>query len=131
MRLLLDTHIWLWAHLDPARLGRRIGAALSDSAGELWLSPVSLWEFLVLAERGRIRVHGDPDSWIDLALRKAPMNEAPLTHEIVRASRRLVLPHRDPADRFIAATARVLDLVLVTVDERLLQVKGIRTLPAR
>ncbi|MBI4566192.1 MAG: type II toxin-antitoxin system VapC family toxin [Planctomycetes bacterium] len=131
MRLLLDTHVWIWSLLDPARLGRKALRILSDPASELWLSPISLWEFLVLADKGRILVHGPVETWVDRAFEKAPINEAAMTHEIVRASRRIVLPHRDPADRFIAATAHVLDLVLVTADERLRQVKDIKVLPAR
>ena len=49
-----------------------------------------------------------------------PRREAPLTHEIAIMSRQLAMPHQDPADRFLAATARVLDLTLVTADKRLL-----------
>lgn len=130
MKLLLDTHVWVWSLLEPERLAGRVARALADPANELWLSPISLWEFLVLVERGRIRLQDDPDRWIDTALERAPMNEAPLTHDIVRAGRRLNLPHRDPADRFIAATAKVLHLTLATADARLLESKEIRTLAA-
>ena len=42
MKLLLDTHIWLWSTLEPQRLARRVGKALADPANELWLSPVSV-----------------------------------------------------------------------------------------
>lgn len=119
MRLLLDTHIWLWSLLDRARLGRRVRRALGDQGAELWLSPISVWEFLVLVERGRITLDSDPEHWLDRAFAAAPMLEAPLTHDIARESRRIALPHGDPADRFIAATARVLGLTLVTADARL------------
>jgi len=61
----------------------------------------------------------------------APFQEAPLTHEIAAASRRLNLPQRDPADRFLAATALVLDLVLVTADASLLGLGEIATLGNR
>ena len=59
------------------------------------------------------------------------MKEAPITHEIAAESRRIGLTHRDPADRFLAATAKVLDLTLVTADKRLLACKEIRTLANR
>jgi PIN domain nuclease of toxin-antitoxin system len=52
-----------------------------------------------------------------------------LTHAIARESGRVVLPHRDPADRLLVATARVLDLTLVTADERLFEAKSCRMLP--
>ena len=131
MRLLLDTHIWVWNLLDPSKLSRRAARAIADADSQLWLSPISVWEFLIMVERGRIRVQGDAGAWIDQAFAKAPIREAPLTHEIVRASRRLAFAHQDPADRFIAATAQVLDLVLVTADEELLRTKGLRVLAGR
>ena len=48
MTLLLDTHIWLWSALDPSRLSKRVKDALEDPSNELWLSPISVWETLVL-----------------------------------------------------------------------------------
>ncbi len=120
MRLLLDTHIFLWSHLEPERLSRRVTVALESDEHELWLSPVTTWEVLLLAERGRIVIDGNPDAWLEQAFASAPMHEAPLTHAIARASRALDLETNDPADRFLAATARVLDLTLVTADQRLM-----------
>ena len=48
MKLLLDTHIWLWSLSDPKRLGRRVVQHLKDEANELWLSPISAYEALTL-----------------------------------------------------------------------------------
>jgi PIN domain nuclease of toxin-antitoxin system len=59
------------------------------------------------------------------------MREAPLTHEIALASEELSLPHGDPVDRFLAATAQVLGLTLVTADSRLLGLGNISTLANR
>ena len=129
MRLLLDTHIWLWSIREPARLGPRLRHELSDASNELWLSPVSTWEALLLNAKGKIRLHGDLEGWLEQAT--APTREAPLTHEIVLAAQRLSLPHPDPADRFLAATAQVLGLTLATADERLLGLAEIRTLANR
>ncbi len=86
---------------------------------ELWLSPISLWETLLLAERGRIEFEADPLAWIREARNATPVVEAPLTFEVAVASRTLSLPHEDPADRFIAATAKVYQLKLVTADRQL------------
>ena len=129
MNLLLDTHIWLWSLREPERLARRVQNELRDQGNELWLSPVSTWEALLLNARGRIRLHGDLSEWLTRAT--AHMREAPLTHEIVLAAQRLPLPHPDPADRFLAATAQVLGLILVTADERLLGLGKIATLANR
>jgi len=129
LKLLLDTHIWLWSLREPGRLGSRIRRLLSDPNNELWLSPVSAWEALLLDAKGRIRLHGDLSQW--LARATARFREAPLTHEIVLAAHQLPLPHRDPADRFLAATAQVLGLTLVTADDRLLGLGEIKTLANR
>lgn len=131
MNLLLDTHIWLWSLLEPERLSARARGALSSSESTLWLSPISAWEVLILAERGRLSLELDGQAWLDRALRAAPMREAPLTHEIARESRRLDLPHQDPADRFIVATAKVLGLTLLTADQALLEYADVPTFPGR
>lgn len=121
MKLLLDTHIWLWALLEPERLTAKVRSALESPENELWLSPISIWEAVILAERGRIAINASPVEWVQEMVRAIPRREAPLTHEIAVTSRHLSLPHQDPADRFLAATARVMGLTLVTADERLLQ----------
>ncbi len=128
MKLLLDTHIWLWAYLEPRRLGRRLFGELRNPANELWLSPISTWEALTLHKKGRIQLPADVDTWLQNAI--AATREAGLTHEIALAASRLAL-HEDPADRFLAATAQVLDLVLATADQRLLGLGDIRTLANR
>ncbi len=128
MRLLLDTHIWLWNFQDPRRLRRRVFHHLQDRENELWLSPISTWEALTLNFKGRIHIKGDLAEW--LARATAGTREAPLTHEIALVARQLPL-HQDPADRILAATAEVLDLTLVTADERLLGLGTIRTMANR
>ena len=128
MKLLLDTHIWLWSKSDPSRLGKRAAEALSSTTNELWLSPVSVWEVLTLAQKRRIRI-ADPLEWVESAA--SQMREAPLTQEIVRTSFALSLPHADPADRFLAATAKVLNLTLVTADKALLGLGEIASLANR
>lgn len=129
MKLLLDTHIWLWSVGEPRRLGRRLQQELSKPNNELWLSPVSTWEALLLNAKGRIRLRGNLTAWLERAT--AHLREAPLTHEIVLAAHHLPLPHPDPADRFLVATAQMLGLTLVTADERLLGLGEIATLANR
>jgi PIN domain nuclease of toxin-antitoxin system len=127
VRLLLDTHIWIWSLLEPARLSRRVARRIEDPANELWLSPISVWETLLLAERGRIQLSISPPRWADSVMRAFPVRDAALTREVAIASRSVDLPHQDPADRFIAASAIVYGLTLVTADERLLLSKKYRT----
>ena len=128
MKLLLDTHIWIWSALDPSKLGQRVVGAQRDGTSELWLSPISLGELAILAETGKVELRGGLWTWIDAAQRSAPTREAPLTSEVVRALDRIEAPHKDPADRFLAATAAALDLRLVTSNARLLTGHGYKVL---
>jgi PIN domain nuclease of toxin-antitoxin system len=128
LKLLLDTHIWLWVLNTPAKIGKRTLRELRDDANELWLSPISTWEALTLHYKGRIRIRENLTTWLERAI--AGTREAPLTHEIALFARQIPL-HEDPADRILAATAQVLDLTLVTADERLLGLGNIRTLANR
>ena len=128
MRLLLDTHIWLWSLSEPRRVGRGVLVHLKNQDNELWLSPMSTYEALTLYYKGRFEIDGDLSEW--LARATAGTREAPLTHEIALVARQLSM-HQDPADRILAATAEVLDLTLVTADERLLGLGTIRTLANR
>ena len=122
MKLLLDTHIFIWSLKDPDKLSDSITTALGDELNELWLSPISVWEMLLLAERGRARLKTNHlERWICRALASLPIKEAPLTHEVAIQSREIKLPHQDPADRFIMATAIIYDLKLMTVDGKLIE----------
>lgn len=131
MRLLLDTHIWVWSALDRARLSRRLVTALENPQNELWLSPISLWEVLTLCEKKRLTLHPDPQAWIASTLNAVPMREAAITYEVAEETARVRLPHRDPADRFLVATARVFDLTLVTADQQLIHARQVPVLANR
>ena len=128
MRLLLDTHIWLWMWLEPSRLASRVQHQLQDQTNELWLSPISTWEAILLQAKGKVKLQPAPEVWVTEAQQE--FREAPLTHEIAVVSQQLKL-HPDPADRFLAATAKVLGLTLVTADARLLACSDIKTLSNR
>jgi PIN domain nuclease of toxin-antitoxin system len=101
---------------------------IESSQNELWISPISLWETVVLAEKGRIILQPDPEAWVRTALSKAPMKEASINSEVALLSRKIRLPHQDPADRFIAATASVFGLTLVTEDRKLHEIEGVQIL---
>ncbi len=131
MRILLDTHIWLWSLAAPDKLGRRLRTALGRSVNEIWLSPISVWELLILAERGRVELDAEPRQWIDEALARTPAQEATLNHEVALRSRELSLPRQDPADRFLAATALTYDLVLATADAAIIRAKPCAVMPNR
>jgi PIN domain nuclease of toxin-antitoxin system len=131
MKLLLDTHIWLWSLVDRKRLSSRVIGELGDSGNELWLSPISIWELVTLCQKGRITLDQDVDAWIAHKLSAVPLREAPVTYEVARETGRLRLPQRDPADRFLLATAKVFELTLVTADEHLLKTRDVAVLANR
>jgi PIN domain nuclease of toxin-antitoxin system len=124
VRLLLDTHIIVWAAGETERLDRRVARAVADPRNELWLSPVSAWELALLAERGRLALRPDVGRWLEQAMAGLALREAPLTTAIALESRHLDVATEDPADRFIAATARAYDCTLVTADHALRRVPG-------
>jgi PIN domain nuclease of toxin-antitoxin system len=131
VNILLDTHIWLWSFLEKRRIRKGLTAALEDPENQLWLSSVSVWEAMVLFQQGNIQIAFDPAIWIRQALAKGFVAEAALTHEIALHSRLIDLPHKDPADRFIASTALVHGFTLATSDKHLLNCRGIHTLANR
>jgi PIN domain nuclease of toxin-antitoxin system len=128
VKLLLDTHIWIWYLLGNDRLSANLQTAIADETIELWLSPISIWETLLLAEKGRISLEPNPFDWVKNSLRQLETIEAPLSHEIAVLSRQIELDYQDPGDRFLAATAVHLQLTLATVDARLVQASWLDTL---
>jgi PIN domain nuclease of toxin-antitoxin system len=115
LRLLLDTHILLWSVAEPERLPLKFAKELESESNELWFSPISVWEMLLLAEKGHISVGPDRVKSVREIIRMIPLKEAPINQEVAIQSRIVKLPHQDPADRFLAATALVYELTLVSV----------------
>ena len=128
MRLLLDTHIWIWALQQPDKLGHKVRRAIQKSTSELYLSPVSIWEARHLERRGRLRMRQPFAEWVEQALAKTPCQEAPFTFAVAMEASRLELPQPDPGDVFLAATARVFDLTLVTADSQLIACSWLKTM---
>lgn len=125
MAFLLDTHVWLWGINEPDRLPMSVRRELEVAAEPPRLSAISYWEVLLLAEKDRISLSPNPQTWLRDAARS--VKEVPLTFEVAATSRRLQLNHEDPADRFIVATAKVFGLRLVTADARLLHCPDVQT----
>ena len=128
MKLLLDTHIWIWAIETPQKLGRAVRRQLERPANELYLSPVSIWEVHMLVQRKRLRLPREFSEWLDDVFKATPLREAPFTFAVAAQASGIQLPQGDPGDLFLAATALVFDLTLVTADEQLLNCPGLKTL---
>ena len=118
----LDTHAFIWAWMEPERLSTAAVEAIARarSAGGLAIASITVWEVAMLIERGRLRVFGTPERWIETAISGLGTSVIEITAAIATISVRLVEPiAKDPADRLIAATAIALGAPLVTADERL------------
>jgi PIN domain nuclease of toxin-antitoxin system len=82
MKLLLDTHIWLWSVLEPTRLSKRIARAIDNRESQLWLSPISIWKLLMLTQKGRGQLNEDAGTWARRTVDQLQLHEAPLTFEV-------------------------------------------------
>ncbi|MBI3294634.1 MAG: type II toxin-antitoxin system VapC family toxin [Deltaproteobacteria bacterium] len=127
---LLDTHVWVWSLVEPKRLSPKVRNTLEDEKAELFLSPITLWEAILLGERGKVEMKPDPVQWVRDRLLASPLREAPINCEIAIQSRALNLQLQDPADRFLVATAIVFNLTLITADQTLLKCRTISCLKA-
>lgn len=128
--LLLDTHIWFWYLVGSERLPRRVRERIDSEITSCWLSPISFWELGMLAHRKRVAIEGDFRAWVDRSRVKMPLREAAMNFEVAMASHEVALPHRDPADHFLAATALIYELTLATVDQRLTEASWLPTFPS-
>lgn len=128
MRLLLDTHIWLWGYREPHKLSSEVHRAITDPGNERFLSPVSIWEVILLLEKRKIKITQDFSKWFEQSRVELEFQEAPFDWKVVHELRFMMLGYKDAADRFLAATAKAYDLTLVTADQRLLHIPGVRTL---
>lgn len=121
--VLLDTHVLVWLVEGDERLSVAARTAIDDaSAGQqVWLSAITPWEIGMLVAKGRLGLGQDAEQWMAAVLALPGVGLAELSPSIAIASSRLPgVLHGDPADRIIAATARHLDLMLITADQKLL-----------
>ncbi|MGH9676962.1 MAG: type II toxin-antitoxin system VapC family toxin [Candidatus Acidiferrum sp.] len=129
MKLLLDTHIWLWSFLEPHRVSSEVARQLANQENERFLSAVSIWEAVVLMDKKRLRIELDFGKWFKMSKEDMNLIELPVTWEVAHELRLTQMGYRDPADRFLAATAKLYNLTLVTADARLMKVPGLTVLP--
>ena len=119
--IVLDTHVLIWMDADDAVLGSQARVRIEQAwrAGEVAMSAISFWECAMLAEKGRIVLPLAIEGW-RAGLLGAGLVEIALDGRIVLAAAGFAELHRDPADRFIAASAGARNATLLTADEKLL-----------
>lgn len=118
-RYLVDTHVWLWMQTDPARLGAATRELVEDVTNELLLSAASAWEIAIKYRIGKLKLPESPITYVPDRMRRS--GTAPLPVEPAHALRTCELPdhHNDLFDRLLIAQAQLLDIPIMTVDERI------------
>jgi PIN domain nuclease of toxin-antitoxin system len=116
VRLLLDTHAFLWAAGDPARLSKRAREAIADPANEVFVSAAVSWEIVIKAARGKITLPMSAATYIHNRLQAFNFTPLPITHEHALALAGLPPIHADPFDRMMIAQAQVEGAAFVTSD---------------
>lgn len=116
MRVLIDTHTWLWMLSAPDRLPDRAREVVDDPANEVLVSAASAWEIAIKHELGKLELPEPPASFVPNRLAVTDCTALPV--EIVHALRAGGLPphHRDPFDRLLIAQAQVLRVPLCSGD---------------
>lgn len=120
MRLLLDTHVFLWALAEPARIPVDVRARLESPENEVFFSAASIWELAIKTQLGKLKLPVPPE---DLATEAAAMGFTELAISAAHAAgvARLPLHHRDPFDRLLISQALFEPARLLTVDAVLAQ----------
>ena len=132
MRVLLDTHVWIWTQEQPERLGPRTKRLLIGAEHENAVCPISTLEISRLVAATEIRLSMPLAEWIVESMADLAAQTVSMSHEV--AMEAYALPgtfHKDPADRILVAVARRNGLTLVTADDRILSYPHVRTQDAR
>ncbi len=122
MKYLLDTHAWIWWHMNPGKLSRKALRAIKadEKYEEILLSTISLWEFCKLLEKKKIGISCNPEQWLHAALIMPKLRLVALSPSIAYRSTTLPQPfHDDPADQIIVATAREEKAIIISKDARI------------
>ena len=119
MKILVDTHVFLWAITEDGRMSKKHRAMWLDGENELWLSVASIWEMLIKAGIGKLPLPTPAASYIFKQMEKNRVNALPVRPQHFAELEKLPPLHRDPFDRLIMAQARVEKMPVMTVDTRL------------
>ncbi len=115
MRLLLDTHVWLWLQTEPERIGSALDI-LSDTRNEVLLSAASSWEIAIKYGLGRLALPQPPDRYVPERLRLSGTIPIAVEHAHTFAVASLPSIHRDPFDRLLIAQSGILDAPILSAD---------------
>lgn len=120
MKLLLDTHVVLWALLDSARCPIKVAHAIADADNDVFVSSVSALEVAIKQSLGKLTLPGPAKSWLPGAVAALGAEWLELSHPVALAVGELPWHHRDPFDRLLVAQAQC-GYTLVSGDARVHQ----------
>jgi len=118
MKLLLDTHVWLWTLVSPERVPAGILARLREPGNQLFLSAASSWEIAIKYRLGKLPLPEPPVRFVPARLSRDGVIPLPIEHLHALAVTDLPLHHSDPFDRLLIVQARLERMILATVDEQ-------------
>ena len=119
MKLLLDTHVWLWWTAGSPRIGYETRRLFEDAGSDLILSAASAWEIAIKYRIGRLELPAKPQEYIALQMQRQSIRALDVTVSHAASTAELPLHHADPFDRMLVAQARCEGLTLVTADKAL------------
>jgi PIN domain nuclease of toxin-antitoxin system len=128
MKLLLDTHVLLWALLEPEKLSSELRNALEDSDNTLIVSAASAWEIATKWRLGKLQQARSVVENYAMALDRLAAVDLPISGAVAQRAGLWDVPHRDPFDRLLAAQAMADDLILASTDPAFSQFEGVVTL---
>jgi PIN domain nuclease of toxin-antitoxin system len=128
MKLLLDTHVLLWALLEPQKLSVELRNTLEDSDNILLVSAASAWEIATKWRLGKLQHAQSVVENYAMALNRLAAVDLPISTAVARRAGLWDVPHRDPFDRLLAAQAMADELVLASTDPAFSQFEGLVTL---
>lgn len=120
MKLLLDTHVWLWWNTEPERLAPGFVRQIENPRNEVFLSAASIWEMAIKRGLGRLPVPEPVATYVARRLESDAVAALPVSAAHAAGVEALEPLHRDPFDRLLIVQARHDGLRLLTVDERVL-----------
>ena len=128
--IIIDTHMFIWwINKSPEFTGRLNKIIENNKKEGLVLSVISLWEVAKLVEKERLKLKLPVKEWLDKAINYYNITIIPLTIDIIVKSTQLNGEfHKDPADQIIVATAIILDIPLLTADDKILKYKFVKHL---
>ncbi|MDI1442904.1 type II toxin-antitoxin system VapC family toxin [Polyangium sp. 6x1] len=128
MKLLLDTCALLWLAVEPERFSRDVRDALVACRGELHVSAISALEIAIKVAKRRLELPLPPEAWFPRVVDRYRLREVPVDSAIAARSARVGLDHADPADRIVVTTAILLDMTVLTSDQRIRSFQAVRSL---